>query len=809
MKDQSSDLAYLPKGGGELGQLIREKNWRTTSIGSPKQWPQSLRTSLDILLNSKFPMCLFWGPELLFIYNDAFRPSLGIEGKHPEVMGIPAKDAWAETWDILAPLLNDVIIGKGASWFEDLLIPNFRNGKIEEVNWTFSYSPVEDDEETITGVIVHCIETTQKVRLNSRLEESERRLRLILHQAPAAISTFRGPTFITEIANSRACELWGRAPQDVVNKPILEALPELEGQGICELLETVYKTGERFSASELPIQLFRNGKLSTAYINFSYDALYDEKGDIDGIISIGHEVTEQVVIHKRNEANEEKLRLVMEASELGTYEYDIPRKIIEGSPRFRSIFGVQENDIINHERYLQTIHPKDIPARKLAFEKAFETSHLEYVSRLLFPNKSIKWIEVKGKVFFDQANNPVKILGTVRDITSEKVNQQRLEESEQKFRLLADSLPQMVWTADIAGDLNYFNQTVYEFSGFTRAKLKKEGWMSIVHPDDREANISAWMNSINSGKNFLYEHRFMKHDGTYRWQLSRAKPQLNKDGVIQRWVGSSTDIHDQKEFTEELERLVVERTNELNQNMKDLANMNKELQSFAYISSHDLQEPLRKIQMFSTLIMEDEFENLSDTGKEHFKRMQKAAKRMQVLINDLLAYSRSTVAERKFELTDLNKLVNEVKSDLKEEIIHHNAIVKVSDLCKLRVIPFQFRQLLQNLISNSLKFTPKDRNSEISIDGEIDFGKELDFARLEPDSKYCHIKISDNGIGFEQQYADRIFELFQRLHGKEAYQGTGIGLAIVKKIVENHNGYIIAKGESGQGATFDIYLPEN
>jgi len=416
---------------------------------------------------------------------------------------------------------------------------------------------------------------------------------------------------------------------------------------------------------------------------------------------------------------------------------------------------------------------------------------------------------VKGKVYFDKDNNPLKVLGTVRDITSERINTQKLEESEQKFRLLADSLPQHIWTADTEGNLNYFNKSVYDFSGFSKESLNREGWLAIVHPDDRNANINAWISSISTGKDFLFEHRFRKHDGTYRWQLSRAKPQLNEDGEIQMWVGSSTDIHDQKEFTNELERLVVERTNELAQHVKDLANMNKELQSFAYISSHDLQEPLRKIQTFSTLLLENEYENLTDDGKEHFKRMQNAAKRMQTLIADLLSYSRTSIAERKFEPTDLNKLIVEVKMDLKEELAFHHAIIESDELCTIKIIPFQFRQLLQNLISNSLKFSVKDREPHIIVTSEKGLGREFNLERLSPNINYCHIRVSDNGIGFESMYSERIFELFQRLHGKDKFRGTGIGLAIVKKIVENHNGYITAQGILNQGATFDIYLPEN
>ncbi|SFA87733.1 PAS domain S-box protein [Algoriphagus aquimarinus] len=809
MKDLRSTSPGLPIGGGEMGQLIREKDWNNTPLGDPAKWPQSLRTTLNILLASKFPKFLWWGPELTCFYNDSYRPSLGVDGKHPTILGMSGEVAWPEIWHIIKPLMDKVLENGESLWFEDLLVPIYRNGKIEDVYWTFSYSPARDDDDNIAGVLVTCAETTQEVLLKRKLERSERKLRLIIQQAPASIATFKGPNYVTDIANANALQLWGREAADVLKKPILEAIPELAKQGIKELLDDVYKTGNRFAASELPVKLYRDGKLETVYINFSYEALYNTEGIIDGIIGIGHDVTDQVMAHKKIEANEEKLTMVIDASELGTYEFNIKTKKLDGSKKLHEIFGLSINEDIDHTHFVSSIHPKDLEIRKAAFERSYENGILEYTSRLILPDTSFRWIEVKGKVHFDEENNPHKVLGTVRDITSDTLNRQKLEESEQKFRLLADSLPQHIWTADPEGNLNYFNKSVFEFSGFSPERLHQEGWLAIVHPDDKEGNINAWISSISTGKDFLFEHRFRKYDGTYRWQLSRAKPQLNEDGEIQMWVGSSTDIHDQKEFTNELERLVVERTNELAQHVKDLANMNKELQSFAYISSHDLQEPLRKIQTFSTLLLENEYENLTDDGKEHFKRMQNAAKRMQTLIADLLSYSRTSIAERKFEPTDLNKLITEVKMDLKEELAFHQAVINTDELCIINIIPFQFRQLLQNLISNSLKFSVKDREPHISISSEKGLGRDFDLERLSPSINYCHIRISDNGIGFESIYSERIFELFQRLHGKDQFQGTGIGLAIVKKIVDNHNGYITAQGTPNQGATFDIYLPEN
>jgi light-regulated signal transduction histidine kinase (bacteriophytochrome) len=236
---------------------------------------------------------------------------------------------------------------------------------------------------------------------------------------------------------------------------------------------------------------------------------------------------------------------------------------------------------------------------------------------------------------------------------------------------------------------------------------------------------------------------------------------------------------------------------------------NKELLAFTYVSSHDLQEPLRKIQTFVTIILDKENKNLSDNGKHNFKRIQLAAGRMQQLIEDLLAFSRISTTEHKFEKTDLNIIVEEVKTELKDTIEEKKAIIEAIELCSADIIFFQFRQLMYNLISNALKFSNPDFPPHIIIKSRIVKGNKLNNEKLLAEKNYCHITVKDNGIGFEPHFSQRIFEVFQKLHSKEEYAGTGIGLAIVKKIIENHNGIITATSELKNGATFDIYIPVN
>lgn len=235
---------------------------------------------------------------------------------------------------------------------------------------------------------------------------------------------------------------------------------------------------------------------------------------------------------------------------------------------------------------------------------------------------------------------------------------------------------------------------------------------------------------------------------------------------------------------------------------------NKELQLFLNISSHDLQEPLRKIQMSASRITEEDYNGLTTKGRDHFLKMQAAARSMQTLIEDLLTYSRTNTEERKFETIDIVTLMEDVRDELKEAFDEKQAVLYLPENCYIaNVIPFQFRQLLHNIISNALKFSIPGTPPQIRIICQELNGRDTPLKILQQDKAYHHIAISDNGIGFDPIYGEKIFEVFQRLYGKETYKGTGIGLAIVKRIVENHNGVITATSQLHKGACFDIYIP--
>lgn len=690
----ATSLRFLA-GGGEMGALTRAKDWSSTAVGEPETWPQSLRTALSILLNSKFPMFLWWGPALICFYNDAYRPSLGINGKHPAILGMPAVEAWPEIWTIIKPLIDQVLNGGEATWSEDQLIPIYRNGKMEDVYWTFSYSPVNDESGKPAGVFVTCTETTEKVLAFKKLEEANKRFINSIEQAPIAMCVLKGEDYVVEIANDMMLKIWGKRAADVMHKPLFDGLPEVKGQGIEPLLRGVFETGKRYMEYERAVDLPRPEGIVTTYINFAYEALRDTDGRVSGIIATASEVTQQVLSRKKLEESEQRLNIVIEASEFGTWEYFPATDVAIYSSRALQILGQDLDVEATHAELVQRLTPETLRVREVAFKRAFDTGTLYYEGNLLWANGEERWMEVKGKVFYDANNQPEKLVGIIRDTTAEKLRQRELKESESKLRQLSNSL----------------------------------------------------------------------------------------------------------------ELQVQERTRELEQKNVILEKMNKELQSFAYISSHDLQEPLRKIQTFSSQLLEKECDNLTESGKDKFVRMQNAARRMQTLIDDLLSYSRTATSEGKFEKVELAELIREVKEDLKEELLHKKATVELDAHCQIQIIPFQFRQLIYNLLSNSLKFSKPGVAPQIVIATKGETGAAFAHPALDAEKKYCRVTVTDNGIGFDPKYKEKIFEVFQRLHGRNEYTGTGIGLAIVKKIVENHQGMVEATGNPEGGARFDIYLP--
>ena len=407
-------------------------------------------------------------------------------------------------------------------------------------------------------------------------------------------------------------------------------------------------------------------------------------------------------------------------------------------------------------------------------------------------------------------NETEGILVYANDVTEQVSAREILQNSEEKFKRLAELSPQIIWTAKRDGKVDYFNERWYKFTGYDKS-LGNESWDSILHPDDAESTLKAWKHAVETGTDYNIEYRFKDRiTNNYRWFLGKALPFKNDEGVITQWFGTCTDINDQKNFSAELEDKVAERTEQLVSLNIDLKRSNEELSQFAYVASHDLQEPLRKIITFSNRINEKYKESLPEGSQDYLLKINTSAKRMSMLINDLLEFSGINYQNKEFKQTDLSEILQHLQEDFEEEINQKNATILMDNLPMLSAIPLQMTQLFHNLISNALKFSKKDVAPYITITSKemtIDQKRQYHVPDLNID--YIQIAFCDNGIGFEEVFSDRIFTIFQRLHSKSAYEGTGIGLALCKKIAENHGGSIVAQSTINIGTCFYINLPFN
>nr|MBC7611539.1 PAS domain S-box protein [Pseudopedobacter sp.] len=765
-----NQLKFLSK-GGEMGALIREKDWSQTSIGNPETWPQSLRTTLSILLSSKFPGFIFWGKDHLCFYNDAYRPSLGNDGKHPHILGLNGKEAWPEIWDIIKPLIDQVLNTGEATWSEDQLIPIFRNNRLEDIYWTFSYSPIYDESDSIAGVLTTCLETTKEVMARKELEKTIDHYHENIMQAPIAMCIFKGDKYIVEIANQLMLELWGKEADQVLGKPIFEGLPDAKGQGLEEIMNQVYHRGEKYEASERLVSLSKNGILENFYLNFVYQPIKDAKGAVKGIIAMSTNVTEQVLSRKKIEENEEKLNLVIEDSKLGIWEFDF--KVNNGvfTDRYAQIFGCENKDNLDRNKILLLLHPDDKNIRDLADSNLIKTGYLNYESRIFWEDGSIHWIQVNGTLFYDQ-DKPSKMIGTIRDITDEKKYEKDLIEREEKFRLLADEMPQFVWTGDVDGNLSYFNKSVYKYSGLDECTISNGKWIQIVHPDDREQNIQLWINAVTTGHDFVFEHRFKRHDGEYRWQLSRAKPQKDKDGIIQMWIGTSTDIHDIKEMDDQ----------------KDF---------FISMASHELKTPITSVKGYVQLL-QSKYKKSDDVFLTNaLSILNKQVGTLSSLITDLLDVSKIKSGSLLLKKTTfkINELVEDVIGEIQNINTKHQIIFCAEADAEVFADRENITQVLVNFLTNAIKYSPDSLNVDVKSSLE--------------DNNMVKITVTDKGIGLNEEDRKKVFERFYRVEGKneKTFPGFGIGLFIASEIIKKHEGLIGVDSKFGKGSSFYFLLP--
>lgn len=1073
-KNSSTDY-YFIQNGGNSAEIIRSIDWSLNPLGVPENWPDNLKNTLSTLLSAKFPMFLFWGDDLIQFYNDSYRPSLGNEGKHPKAMGQKAIECWPEIWDFIYPIITKVLTTGESTWYEDLLLPIFRNGQLENVYWTFSYSPVHDNNRKITGVLVVCTETTEKVNYSRKIEESKNELEFAINAAE--LGTFDlNPLTNRFSANERLRNWLGILEEDEIQlNTAINVIADTDRVRVAEAINTAlqYESGGKYN---IDFSIINPNTKTKIIVHAIGKAWFDDNKTAYRLNGTVQDITAS------KKANEDLLKsrqltdLTIKTMGLGLFNTDLSENSVDYSPALSKIITGTVKYNFSREDFLKYIHPDDLSLRTESIEKGLETGAFYYTPRVIWDDGSIHRIAISATRIIDDEGKPAAFSGTVADITEQERNrialelaESRLEQTKREaanlFQNVTDSSPTGLWLSDKEGTLTYFNKTLVEFTGISSTDLLNGAWSSVIIEEDKKNAIVTYveaierrghydvlfrakkgtgeiiwcraagdpfndengnyagysgfcmdMDEIISGRKALIESqerislmiehspvaiclftgvemkieiandimiRYWGRDKsvigqsleicipelkgqpylnilnqvyitgeTYRgqaipvqlkvngalntyyfdfaytpirdskgeigsimaividitdqviaskkleearialagaielaelatWKLDintniifcstrfshwlglpdhsphkdtvfhliaethrqkvidsigeitkpgssgyyesefpiindisgqiriiRANAQViySKNGVPESLSGTAQDVTEERELQEELKFKVKERTAELHSANAELEINNQELQQFAYIASHDLQEPVRKITVF-TEMLENCLEKDPAKARIYVKKITDSTKRMENLIKDVLGFSQLSNPSRNFEPVDLNDTVHDILNDFDLIIEQKNAVITIETLPVIEAIPLQMSQLFGNIISNALKYSKAAISPKIDIRGDIvSLSEKKEFA-LHKSIDYVKITITDNGIGFNQSYAEQIFNIFQRLHGKDEFAGTGIGLAMCRKIMQNHNGIISASSQEGIGTIFTVFIP--
>jgi PAS domain S-box-containing protein len=739
---------------------------------------------------------------------------LEVWGRTPEVIGKPLFKAIPELEKQgFKELLDQVCVTGNPFYAYEYPIRLMRNGKEELFYFDFIYKPIYENgtKDTECGVISVGHDVTEKVLARKRVKESEEKYHTLFNTMDQGFCVLdiifdeaNNPVDYRFIETNPVFEKQ-TGLENAIGKTALELVPGLEPHWF-ELYGKVALTGEAIRFVEGSQAMGRWFEVYAFPINYNGSKK---------VALLFTDISERKKAEEALKLSESNLRNMILQSPVAMAILRGPNFVVElANDRMFELFGRGRDEVINKSIFDGLPEVKNQGYEELltgvyTTGKTFSAFGIP-VTLPRHGGLEKVYVNLLYEALREGDGSITGIMVVAIDVTDQVVARMKVEESNKELQFAMNVMPQMVWVTLADGYHDFYNKHWYDYTGLSHEESKNTGWNTVLHPDDQERAWKVWRHSLETSEPYEIEYRFKRYDGAYRWFLGRALPLKDKSGNILKWFGTCTDIDDQKKAAQVMEETVKARTQELKVTIRELERSNANLEDFAYAASHDLKEPVRKIRTFSDRIKSHLKGEMLDEVMNYFVRMDKATERMQNLIDDLLEYSQVATNHRLLEEIDLNKKIRQVLEDLELEVAEKQANIIMGQLPVLKGHRRQLEQLFQNLITNALKFSKPGVAPEIRINASVQKGESIAGFRISPDSKnklYHLITVADNGIGFEQEYADKIFKMFQRLHGKAEYDGTGIGLAIARKVVENHHGFIITESKLGEGATFKILLP--
>lgn len=752
-------------------------------------------------------------------------------------------------------LLREVITTGKPFIATEVAVELIRHHQLETIYVDLTYQPRREADGTISGILVVVIDVTQQVLSRRQVEASETKLKDLIAAAPAGIGLFVGRDLVIEHPNQTFIDIVGKGP-GVEGLPLREAMPELltEGQPFLNILDEVFTTGLPFVSPASLVKIVQNGVLNDNYYNISYTPLHDAAGEVYAILDIAIDVTVQVKAQQALEESEAHLQLLRDTVPAMIFYLDEEQRYRSYNGVFMEWFNVDAKEALGkttREFIGEQAYENLLPY----LTKAYSGEQVRYETHAPSRIGTGQWLSI---VYTPHKTAEGSVLGVIvhaTNVTQSKQAELALRESESRFQnLLRDATVGLIVLLGEEMRVAVVNEAYGRLIGHSVEEMLHKPIFEVIPEAEADFRPIIEQVLVTGQEHHLSEAPYRVHSAegkAVEGYLNLVyQPYREADG---RLTGVMVVVHDVTEqtlahrkieesearyrtLTEQLENQVQQRTEELaafneelavsneellasydemastNDKLSEVNNLlsrsNENLQQFAYIASHDLQEPLRKIQAFGALLQTQYGPQLGE-GADFIQRMQSAAARMSTLIEDLLTFSRVSTQRDTDQPTALDAVVSLVLTDLEMLISDSGTIINVDYLPTIKGDARQLGQLFQNLIINAIKFRQPTLSPVINIRSTQVINRDLPEGVKPTRSalSYYRVDVADNGIGFEQKYADRIFQVFQRLHGKSQYAGTGIGLAICEKVVVNHGGAITASSQPGQGATFSVYLP--
>ena len=580
-----------------------------------------------------------------------------------------------------------------------------------------------------------------------------------------------------------------------------------EGQHRSFTLELLTKEGKRHTVRNRGTLLIKN-----------------KNGDASKVIVIAEDITVETENDEREKQKQLQLNEAENLFSYGSWEWTLGNSYVTWSNGLYDIFSYDATKYPDSKMpygvYTQHIVPEDKQRVLDISQDALKNKKLfyEFEHEIIDEKGKRKLLSVKGRCFLNENGDVIRVLGTSEDIT--KLNElknslefkveelkkahEELEKARDLFKEAEELINYGSFDWDVENDSIIWSDGLKRlFAGNDISKLPKnlnyDFFASRVHKDDVNKINEIVQKAIKNKKPYSFEHRLINLDGIERTVHTQGWVATNEKNKLIKFIGNTVDVTEMKVYEQDLKHKIEE-----------LNRSNQDLEQFAYIASHDLQEPLRKIMAFGERLNSKYGDELGTDGQFYLSRMLDAANRMKVLMENLLSYSRVSTKAEPFELVDLGLTIESILSDLEMKIQDVDAEITMSPMPTFSALPTQMQQLFQNLISNALKFVRPNVKATISIEASEATIKEISLLGVPfKNNRYYKITVRDNGIGFDNEYAEKIFLIFQRLHGRSEFEGTGLGLAICKKIVDNHQGFITAESELNKGSVFTVYLPDS